>query len=410
MNGKYNVIDLFAGCGGMTEGFIKTSKFTEVAAVEWLKPQVDTLRNRLTTKWGIEDANNRVIHFDIQKNVQLFATFSGDTEYQPHCGLDTLVKQSGGIDLIIGGPPCQAYSLAGRIRDEYGMQEDYRNYLFEHYLTIVEKYKPKAFVFENVPGLLSANVKGQNILELIRDGFSKIGYEIVADVRKNALIDVSEYGIPQNRKRVILIGINKQQYGNGQDKLLDFYREILPKHKCKKKSVKQSIGDLPFIKPIFDAESHKKRKAYINPECDITWHIARYHNTRDMETFRILANDLQTGNPEFLDTKKLCQLYKERVGAKSESSIHRYHVLAPDQPSTTIVAHLYKDGLRYIHYDPKQSRTITVREAARLQSFDDDFDFIGSQTHAYQMIGNAVPPKFAECLALAVYEFLEKYK
>lgn len=410
MNKRYKVIDLFAGCGGMTEGFIKTNKYNEVAAVEWLKPQVDTLRNRLAKKWGMGDANNRVIHFDIQKNRQLFKPFLGDTEYEPHCGLNQLVQISGKVDLIIGGPPCQAYSLAGRIKDEHGMQEDYRNFLFEHYLVIVKEYKPKMFVFENVPGLLSANVKGQAILELIREGFSKIGYEIIEDVRNNALIDVSEYGIPQNRKRVILIGINKEKFHDVQDKLKDFYQKILPKYKCEKKSVKQAIGDLPAIKPLFDTDNHKKKKAYVNPECEITWHVARYHNARDMETFKILAQDLKAETPKYVDAKALCQLYKDRVGAKSQSSIHRYHVLAPNQPSTTIVAHLYKDGLRYIHYDPTQARSITVREAARLQSFEDDFEFIGSQTHAYQMIGNAVPPKFAECLALAVYDFLEKYK
>jgi DNA (cytosine-5)-methyltransferase 1 len=184
----------------------------------------------------------------------------------------------------------------------------------------------------------------------------------------------------------------------------------LPKYKSGKVTVKQAIHDLPKITPLFDDASHSKKIAYINPKCDISWHIARYHNKRDMETFQLLAEDISKENPVYLDSKKLCQLYKDRVDVKSQSSIHRYHVLSPDQPSTTIVAHLYKDGLRYIHYDPNQSRSITVREAARLQSFDDDFNFIGRQTHAYQMIGNAVPPKFAECLALSIYDFLEKYK
>ena len=410
MRRKYRVIDLFAGCGGMTEGFMKTKKYTEIAAVEWLKPQVDTLRHRIKNTWNILDAETRVIHFDIQKNGQLFAPFNGDDKYEAHCGLDFLVEKSQGIDLIIGGPPCQAYSVAGRIKDAQGMQEDYRNFLFEHYLAIVNRYEPKAFVFENVPGLLSANVKGNMILDLIKEGFSNIGYDIIEDVKKNALIDVSEYGIPQNRKRVILFGIKRNLYTNTQEKLLEFYNEILPRYKSEKKSVKQAIHDLPKITPLFDEESHRKKIAYINPECDISWHTARYHNKRDMETFQLLATDLLTKKPMYLDPKKLCQLYKDRVGIESKTSIHRYHVLSPNQPSTTIVAHLYKDGLRYIHYDPNQSRTITVREAARLQAFDDDFDFIGKQTHAYQMIGNAVPPKFAECLGMAIFDFLEKYK
>ena len=106
------------------------------------------------------------------------------------------------------------------------------------------------------------------------------------------------------------------------------------------------------------------------------------------------------------DYKKISELYEMKVGSKSP--IHRYHVLEPDLPSTTIIAHLYKDGNRFIHYDSKQSRSITVREAARLQSFDDDFDFVGSQGNAYQMIGNAVPPLLAKNIALALSELLDE--
>lgn len=122
-----------------------------------------------------------------------------------------------------------------------------------------------------------------------------------------------------------------------------------------------------------------------------------------MDTFKLLAEDIASGKREY-DSKRISELYKRKIG--SSSPIHRYHVLDPNLPSTTIIAHLYKDGNRFIHYDPLQARTITVREAARLQSFDDDFEFIGSQGNAYQMIGNAVPPKLAKCLALAINELL----
>ena len=105
-------------------------------------------------------------------------------------------------------------------------------------------------------------------------------------------------------------------------------------------------------------------------------------------------------------SKKISELYEEKVGSKSP--IHRYHVLEPNLPSTTIIAHLYKDGNRFIHYDPQQCRSITVREAARLQSFDDDFDFVGSQGNAYQMIGNAVPPKLAHAIGCAVADLLDE--
>ena len=124
-----------------------------------------------------------------------------------------------------------------------------------------------------------------------------------------------------------------------------------------------------------------------------------------METFCLLTQDIESGKREY-DSKKISELYEKKIGSKSP--IHRYHVLEPDLPRTTIIAHLYKDGNRFIHYDSKQSRSITVREAARLQSFDDDFDFVGSQGNAYQMIGNAVPPKLAKAVGLAVADLLER--
>lgn len=144
----------------------------------------------------------------------------------------------------------------------------------------------------------------------------------------------------------------------------------------------------------------------MTPETTITWQKPRYHNLRDMDTFKILADDIETGRREY-DSKKISELYEKKVGSKSP--IHRYHVLEPDIPSTTIIAHLYKDGNRFIHYDSKQCRSITVREAARLQSFDDDFEFVGAQGNAYQMIGNAVPPQLAKRIALALSDMMEEY-
>ena len=126
-----------------------------------------------------------------------------------------------------------------------------------------------------------------------------------------------------------------------------------------------------------------------------------------MDTFRLLAKDLASGNPVF-DSQKISELYEQKVGSKSP--IHRYHVLNPNQPSTTIIAHLYKDGNRFIHYDPKQARTITPREAGLLQSFDMDFPFLGSRGDVYEMIGNAVPPQLAKALGESIIDLLKKYK
>ncbi|MBD5510077.1 MAG: DNA cytosine methyltransferase [Lachnospiraceae bacterium] len=401
---KYKFIDLFAGCGGLEDGFLQSNKYTDIAAVEWLKPQVNTLIHRLKTKWKISDAAERVMHFDIQRENELFAGWD-DLEFGKSKGLDYFVKCAGGIDIIIGGPPCQAYSVAGRVRDENGMKDDYRNFLFEHYLNVVNRYRPMLFVFENVPGILSATPSGVPIIDLIRQGFEKIGYEIIDDL-KTAKVNAADYAVPQNRERMIIVGIKKECCNNIQGKLNRFYKEILPKYKSDKKTtVREAIGDLPACMPFLDEEHHKKRKSHTVPKSDCTWHKPRYHNLRDMDTFRTLAEDIESGAREY-DSKKISELYEKKIGPKSP--IHRYHVLEPDLPSTTIIAHLYKDGNRFIHYDSKQSRSITVREAARLQSFDDDFDFFGSQGNAYQMIGNAVPPQLAKNVALALCDLLDE--
>lgn len=402
---KYKFIDLFAGCGGLEDGFLQSGRFTDVAAVEWLKPQVDTLVRRLKDRWKVSDAEQRVMHFDIQREQELFAGWN-DPGFGRGMGLDHFVKEAGGIDVIIGGPPCQAYSIAGRVRDENGMRDDYRNYLFEHYLNVVDRYKPTAFIFENVPGILSAAPDGTPITDKICRGFSSIGYEVIGDLRE-AKVNASDYGVPQNRERMIILGIRSRLFSDPQKILKVFYTEILPGYKEeKKKTVREAIGSLPECMPYYDEENHKKHRSHSVPETEISWHKPRYHNLRDMDTFRTLAADIESGRREY-DSQRISQLYEEKIGSKSP--IHRYHVLEPDQPSTTIIAHLYKDGNRFIHYDSSQSRTITVREAARLQSFDDDFDFVGSQGNAYQMIGNAVPPQLARRVALALDELLEKY-
>ena len=403
---KYKFIDLFAGCGGLEDGFLQSGMYTDIAAVEWLKPQVNTLVKRLKTKWGIIDASERVMHFDIQREEELFKGWTDD-EFGNGKGLDYFIDEAGGIDVIIGGPPCQAYSVAGRVRDENGMRNDYRNYLFEHYLNVVNRYRPKVFVFENVPGILSAAPAGIPITELIRQGFRNIDYDIIDDLRI-AKLNASDYGVPQNRERIIIVGIDAKRYKETQNILNRFYLQTLPEFKEEQKiTVREAIGDLPACQPFFDEEHHKKRKSHDIPKTKVTWHKPRYHNLRDMDTFRMLALDVESGRREY-DSKKISELYEKKVGSKSP--IHRYHVLEPDLPSTTIIAHLYKDGNRFIHYDSKQSRSITVREAARLQSFDDDFDFVGSQGNAYQMIGNAVPPQLAKRVALALGKILDEIK
>ena len=209
-----NTIDLFAGCGGLTEGFKQNGNYNMIACVEWDKIPYNVLYHRLKTKWNYKDIDKRVLRYDIQKTSNLLNGW--DDEYGKSEGLNKLVSSYGGnVDLIIGGPPCQAYSVAGRIRDENGMKDDYRNYLYEHYIEIVEHFAPKAFIFENVPGMLSAKPGDGNerIIDQVRKQFTKIGYSLVDNI-DNTVIDFTEYGVPQKRKRLIILGLKEKSFGS----------------------------------------------------------------------------------------------------------------------------------------------------------------------------------------------------
>ena len=208
---KIRSIDLFAGCGGLMDGFEQSGKYETLAAVEWEKGPCRNLRNRLRDKWKYKNADEMVLQFDIQRTDELFAGWKDDELYGSSEGLDKLIG-SEGLDVIIGGPPCQAYSIAGRVRDENGMKNDYRNYLFESYLKVVEKYKPKIFVFENVPGILSARPGNRPIIEIIQESFNNAGYYVLPNLRKS-IIDFTDYGVPQNRKRIIIVGLRKEYFG-----------------------------------------------------------------------------------------------------------------------------------------------------------------------------------------------------
>ncbi|MEI6524141.1 MAG: DNA cytosine methyltransferase [Bacteroidota bacterium] len=410
MHEKIKIIDLFAGCGGLSDGFEQTHLYETLACVEWEKEPCKTLSSRLKKKWNYKNANEIVFHFDIQRTEELINGWSDDPIYGTGKGLKPIVEKHKGIDVVIGGPPCQAYSIAGRVRDENGMNDDYRNFLFESYLKVVDEFKPKAFVFENVPGLLSAKPGGVSIVERITEAFSKRGYEITNDLRSFALIDCTKFGVPQARKRLVILGVSKNLIKeNPKIALLDFYNFIFPKYQSKNiATVKDAIKDLPKWLPLNEPVKIGKRKfSHSYNVCEIANHEPRMHSKRDVETFELLTTDIQSGENKFATVESLKELYFEITGKRS--NIHKYHVLKWNKPSNTIPAHLYKDGLRHIHPDPKQARTITVREAARLQSFDDDFEFLGSLTDQYKMVGNAVPPKFAKAIALALNDFLLKY-
>lgn len=408
---KYKTIDLFAGCGGLMDGFMQEGAYETLACVEWEISPCETLAKRLKDKWHHKNAEKEVVRFDIQRTEELINGFD-DEEYGKHQGLDKLIGGNK-IDVIIGGPPCQAYSLAGRIRDPHGMRDDYRNYLFESYIRILEHYKPCFFIFENVMGMLSAAPDGTPIVNKIKDAFDKAGYSVIGDFR-DAVFEVADFGVPQHRKRVIILGVRKKKFADSticHAIIEDFYNSIMPRLKgeSKPKVVRDAIGDLPALYPskeIIHENGHKYSHIPIDG-CGVPNHSPRFHSARDQSIFTMLGEDIESGRNEFVTTDSLKALYTKMTGRKS--NIHKYYVLRWDEPSNTIPAHLYKDGMRHIHPDPKQARSITVREAARLQTFADDFIFLGSSMAQYKMIGNAVPSDFAKVIAKALHILLKKY-
>jgi len=396
-----NTIDLFAGCGGLTEGFKQSGYFKMLAAVEWDKDAHATLVDRLMHAHGYKDASKRCILGDIQDTKSLIHGKDADDEFPSHEGLDALVNNKK-VDVIIGGPPCQAYSVAGRIRDENGMHEDYRNYLFESYMAIVDHFKPAACIFENVPGMLSAAPGGVSIIDRISAAFKKSGYEISENIKGQATLDVSEFGVPQKRKRVIIAAFRRDLHENPRAAVNNFYSNLLLEKTSEITTVKEAIGGLPKLYPIKAAEG---RNSHAEDEVNLVAdHQPRFHSHRDIEIFKMLAEDIASGRNKYTSSDALKSLYTEKTGKKS--AVHKYYVLRESMPSNTIPAHLYKDGLRHIHPDPKQARSITVREAACLQSFDLDFIFKGPNGSKYKMIGNAVPPLFARKIGKALNSVL----
>ena len=383
----YSVVDLFCGAGGLSKGFMDAG-FDVQFGIDWDDAALKT--------FGHNHGNAEAIKLDL---------FNLDNVKYIEEKLKE--KNVNKLDVLIGGPPCQAYSVAGRNAGR--MKDDYRNYLFEHYISVINRYQPKLFVFENVPGMLSAMPDGTLITDLIKRDLSKIGYEIIENIKEYALIDTSEFGVPQTRKRVILIGIKSNSVNNPQELLKHFYEDILPKYKSKKVfDLGSAIGDLPPIYPVTPYKENGKNISHkVYGHTDLTWHVPRYQNERDIEVFKKLCKDIEDKTNLYSSTSNLIKLYEETTGKKT--SVHKYHVLRKDEPSTTILAHLHKDGFRFIHYDSKQARTITVREAARIQTFADDFDFPCSMGAAYKMIGNAVPSLFAKKLAQAVNDFISIY-
>jgi len=409
MTKKLNFIDLFAGAGGLSEGFIRAG-FKPMAHVEMDEAACYTLRTRTAyhylkgrekfdeyLKYLRGEIDRATLYSNIPKpemDSVINLALSDENNKEIFNRIDGLLQRQP-VDLIIGGPPCQAYSLVGRARSKNGMKDDPRNHLYLQYSRFLVKYKPRLFVFENVLGLRSAD--GGGYFEKMKIEFNRIGYAI-----KDFLFNASDFGVLQNRKRIILIGYRKE--------LNIIIPDIKPEFN-KLFKVQSIFKDLPKLragegknkgdKYAGDANDYLK-SAHIRNGIDVlTQHISRPHTEQDKEIYRIAIDQLKQGErlsytalPERLKTHNNRHSFFDRFKVVNQKSA----------AAQTVVAHIAKDGHYYIHPDIKQNRSITVREAARLQSFPDDFYFEGvkegrNRTAAFKQIGNAVPPLMAQIIA-----------
>jgi DNA (cytosine-5)-methyltransferase 1 len=409
-----NFVDLFAGAGGLSEGFIR-SGFKPIAHVEMNKDACDTLRTRAVFHWLAENGNPKK-YYDYLKsdkkdkqnfwnlapveirnsiiNSEISDSSIDDIFFQ----IDSLSKGKK-IDLIIGGPPCQAYSVAGRARDPKGMKEDPRNFLYKHYVKFLERYQPKMFVFENVPGILSAN--NGEFLNKIFEAVKEAGYNLA--IPPNKYLNAKDFGVLQDRKRVIIVGWKKEMnlsypdFGKQENnfKILEDLFSDLPK-------LKTGEGTLGAVNYANKTTEYLKQSKIRNGLDYVTQHIVRPNNQNDLEIYKIAVEEWNIGRRLNYST-----LPKRLIKHNNlHSFTNRFQVVNGGGISHTVVAHIAMDGHYYIHPDKHQNRSISVREAARIQSFPDDFFFEGSRTAAFKQIGNAVPPLMAQKIAEKIKEMI----
>jgi DNA (cytosine-5)-methyltransferase 1 len=342
-NKKLKFLDLFAGAGGLSEGFIRAG-FSPVAHVEADQAACFTLRTRMAYHWlkarDRSEQYNDYLRGNISRselyslvpdrpvNSVINTEISKDSLSEIFRKTDELLDDAR-LDLIIGGPPCHAYSIIGSSSDKKRMKGDRRNYLYVYYTEFLKRYRPSWFVFENVSGLLSAKDEDGNLyFDNMRSLFHDAGYET-----EFMTLAAEEYGVLQSRKRIILLGKRGKSSG--------FYPELAKWHPGVK--VSEVFRDLPPLR----AGTHRHRDSFL-------------------DRFKVVAAELQY--------------------------------------SHTVVAHIAKDGHYYIHPDIEQNRSLTPREAARLQTFPDDYFFesasgVPQRTPTFRQIGNAVPVLLARNIA-----------
>ena len=413
---KLATIDIFAGGGGLSEGFCRAG-FDIINHVEQDRHAAETLKTRimffllkerglkkeyynylygrihrkdLISKYNLGNLiDNNVIQQEISKRTI--------NDIIQRVNLSMKMRSLKNIDVLIGGPPCQAYSLVGRARDPYKMEHDKRNYLYKYYVEFLKELNPEIFIFENVPGILSAG--NGKLFDDIQKYMDNVGYEI-----NYRILNSADFMVLQNRKRVILIGWKK-----GNNFGYPSFERIEHNYR-----VEYVLDDMPTLKAGEGNEAARDykindindylRKTRIRTKSDkVINHVARSHRKVDLEIYKYAINKYLKGERlKYTDLPEKLQFHKNR-----KSFLDRFKVLDQNaSASHTVVAHIAKDGHYYIHPDINQLRSLTVREVARLQSFPDNYKFEGSRTAQFIQVGNAVPPLMAEIIARKVKEIL----
>nr|BDT29877.1 DNA cytosine methyltransferase [Bacteriovorax sp. HI3] len=372
-------LDLFAGAGGFSLGFVNAG-FKPGVMIDFWQPAVETLEKNFCSSGG----------YALEKDLKSYTPKELSNDLK-NLNIDD------SFDLIIGGPPCQGWSSIGRAKlkslgvGHHSIFEDPRNNMFKNFFKFVKFYQPKVFVMENVSGMLKFN--GVNAAKVIEGYFEKHEYVVTC-----SLLNAVDFGVPQSRRRLFFVGVRK-------DLGIEFEmpKSTLKNGKAKfpMVSVNEAIGDLPAIKdgsrnwvmkykkPVtfsnYVGLMRKKIKGDI-----LSDHVCRGHREEDIEAFRFLKQGRR-----YSDLPERLKRYRDDIFKD------KYRKLQSNSYSNCVTAHLSKDCYSHIH--PTQARTISVREAARLQSFPDHYFFASEgMTTKFKLIGNAVPPLLGEVVAREV--------